>query len=203
MQDLSHICDYTTVHDNAGSLTHWARPGIELATLWFLVGFISTPPQWELGFLLLLCSFILWQHLHHRLHPDTKIRQRYHKKLVQGRGWIRVAAASLLHSQGNTRSEPHLWPTLQLVVMPNPWPIEWGQGLIPHPHWYYVGFLACWATMGTPPFITFTSLISVARTCKTILNKICKSGHPYVVPDISRNSFSFSLLRMLATGCHI
>ena len=29
---------YTTAHGNAGSLTHWARPGIEPASSWFLVG---------------------------------------------------------------------------------------------------------------------------------------------------------------------
>ena len=39
---------YTTAHSNAGSLTHWARPGIESVTLWFLVGFISTAPRQEL-----------------------------------------------------------------------------------------------------------------------------------------------------------
>ena len=36
---------YTTAHGNAGSLTHWTRPGIEPATSWFLVGFVSTAPQ--------------------------------------------------------------------------------------------------------------------------------------------------------------
>ena len=35
---------YTTAHGNAGSLTHRARPGIEPATSWLLVGFISTVP---------------------------------------------------------------------------------------------------------------------------------------------------------------
>ena len=48
-------------HSNAGSelrlqpttqltatLTHWARPGIEPASSWILVGFISFAPQWEL-----------------------------------------------------------------------------------------------------------------------------------------------------------
>jgi len=29
--------NYTTAYGNAGSLTHWARPGIEPATSWFLV----------------------------------------------------------------------------------------------------------------------------------------------------------------------
>ena len=36
---------YTTAHGNAGSLTHGARPGMELATSWFLVGFLSAAPQ--------------------------------------------------------------------------------------------------------------------------------------------------------------
>ena len=30
---------YTTGHSKAGSLTHWAGPGIETATSWILVGF--------------------------------------------------------------------------------------------------------------------------------------------------------------------
>ena len=32
---------YTTAHSNAGFLTHWARPGIEPATSWCLVGFVN------------------------------------------------------------------------------------------------------------------------------------------------------------------
>ena len=32
---------HTTAHSNAGSSTHQARPGIEPATSWFLVGFIN------------------------------------------------------------------------------------------------------------------------------------------------------------------
>ena len=36
---------YTTAQGNAGSLTHWARPGIKPETSWFPVGLISTVPQ--------------------------------------------------------------------------------------------------------------------------------------------------------------
>ena len=32
---------YTTAHSNAGSLTHWARPGIEPTSSWMLVGFVN------------------------------------------------------------------------------------------------------------------------------------------------------------------
>ena len=46
MPDLSHIC--APAHSNDGSLTHWARPGIEPSNSWFLVGCISTAPQREL-----------------------------------------------------------------------------------------------------------------------------------------------------------
>ena len=38
---------YTIAHSNAGSLTHWARPGIKPESLWMLVRFISTEPWWE------------------------------------------------------------------------------------------------------------------------------------------------------------
>ena len=45
---------YTTAHGNTGSSAHWARPGIEPATSWFLVGFVSTAPRQELPSFLLL-----------------------------------------------------------------------------------------------------------------------------------------------------
>ena len=48
MPDLSCISNYTIAHGNARSLTHLARPGIEPATSWFLVGFISPAPRQEL-----------------------------------------------------------------------------------------------------------------------------------------------------------
>ena len=36
--------NYTTVHHNAGSLTHCARPGIEPASSWILVWFVIAEP---------------------------------------------------------------------------------------------------------------------------------------------------------------
>ena len=43
-------------HSKAGSLTYWARPGIEPASSWILVGFVSDEPQRELLAHVLKCS---------------------------------------------------------------------------------------------------------------------------------------------------
>ena len=51
------------------------------------------------------------------------------------------------------------------------------------------------------PFISFSSLIAVAKTSKTMLNSSGENGQPCLVPDLSENGFSFSPLRtMLAVG---
>ena len=51
------------------------------------------------------------------------------------------------------------------------------------------------------PFFSFSALISVAQTSKTMLNSSAESGHPCLVPDFRRNAFNFSPLRiMFAVG---
>ena len=50
------------------------------------------------------------------------------------------------------------------------------------------------------PFISFSSLIAMDMTSKTMLNKSDKSGHPCLVPDLRGNGFSFSPLKMMFAG---
>ena len=47
------------------------------------------------------------------------------------------------------------------------------------------------------PFISFSSLMAVGRTSRTMFHKSSKSGHPCLVPDLSGNALSFSPLRIM------
>ena len=60
------------------------------------------------------------------------------------------------------------------------------------------------------PFISFSALIAVAKTPKTMLNSSGESGHLCLVPDFRGHAFNFSPLRiMFAEGflcrgsCHL
>ena len=51
------------------------------------------------------------------------------------------------------------------------------------------------------PFISFSALIALVKTSKTMLNSSGESGHPCLVPDFRGNAFDFSPSRiMFAVG---
>ena len=47
------------------------------------------------------------------------------------------------------------------------------------------------------PFISFSALIAVAKTSKTMLTSSGESGHPCLVLDFRGNAFNFSPLRVM------
>ena len=47
------------------------------------------------------------------------------------------------------------------------------------------------------PFITFSPLIAMFMTSKTVLDNSGESGHPCLFPDLKGNLFSYSPLRMI------
>ena len=109
-------------HSNAKSLTHWLRPGIEPATSWFLVGFVSAVPWRELPF----CVFKrkIWWNLPFGI---LKGRMRFSNFFPlfmatwaaygssQDTGRIRAAAAGC-----NVGSKPRLQSTPQLMTILDP-----------------------------------------------------------------------------------
>ena len=46
------------------------------------------------------------------------------------------------------------------------------------------------------PFISFSSVVDVAKTSKTMLNSSGGSGHPCLVPDFRGSAFNVSSLRI-------
>ena len=54
---------YTTAHSNAGSLTHWVRPGIEPASSWILFIFITKWATMGTPYFFFLFNFWKYNHI--------------------------------------------------------------------------------------------------------------------------------------------
>ena len=110
--------------------------GKEMNYLW------SNPPQIKIlinnenskfFFSFFLFPYATGSHLWHMEVPGPEVE-------------LELQIPAYTNSQDNNRSESHLWPIPQLVMMPDSYPTERGQGSNPDPHRHYVRFLTCWAT---------------------------------------------------------
>ena len=110
--DASHSCDPCHSRVKAGSLTHCAGPGIELASQGSRDTTNPVVPQGELLFVQPL-YFIFLSFCHFLGHSLGIWR-------FPGQGQIGAVAASLHQSHSNARSEPSPQPTPQLTATPGP-----------------------------------------------------------------------------------
>ena len=97
---------YTRAHSNAGSLTHWVRPGIKPAPSWILVGFTSTAPQSELSVVLFYGEYLNFQNntmCHHFLESFTLVPFNNH------------ADHSAVNPSYNNKQFPLIWLTQQCL----------------------------------------------------------------------------------------
>ena len=130
----------TGAPSNARPLTHWGRPGIEPATSWILVRFITAEPQWELPQTYLLLGFrerfawLLWaigsylgghitnppsssctSHSHCQRCLMPSIPDPFWDGGVYGESWV-----ALINSPGQTLTlQPHL-PCAKSVTLCSP-----------------------------------------------------------------------------------
>ena len=70
---------YTTTTAMMGPLPNEWSQGIKPATSWFLVGFVSAAPQWELPCFCLLLTDILVEEINFQ-QVHSKIRRKYHER---------------------------------------------------------------------------------------------------------------------------
>ena len=74
---------YATTRGNSRSSTHWARPGIEPITSWFLVGLLTTEPRQELQIYIVykppnLCYFVKADQTKTGFYTEIIFRIRHH-----------------------------------------------------------------------------------------------------------------------------
>ena len=107
----------------------------------------------------------------------------------QARDWIRASVTSLCYSHSNSRSEPCLWPTLQLVATQILIPLTKARNwtcILMDTSWVHFR----WATTGTPAFV-FNPIFDMSESMRKIAFKGGDSEDELL-------GFKFQLCRLLA-----
>ena len=98
---------HTTAHGNAGFPTHWARPGIEPTTSWFLVRFVNhwammgTPGFFYCYYFFNGCTCSIWTCSGQKMNPSQSCNLHHScgktasfNALPQARGWTCASAGT-------------------------------------------------------------------------------------------------------------
>ena len=96
MQDISHLCDLDHSSWQCRTLTQWARPGIEPASSWILVGLSAAETRWEVT-----SSLVLEVHSKQAMHMwrQARMEKAWARKKSRSGTWSLNGKTGDLESQ--------------------------------------------------------------------------------------------------------
>ena len=121
--NLPHRSQQHQIFNPLSEARDWTHVLMDTSQVHFCWATMGTP-LWQCIFFFF---FFFWSFVFLGLHLQ-------HVEVPRLGGLIRAVAAGLHHGHSNARSELRLWPTPQLMAMPDAYPTERGKVSNLHPH---------------------------------------------------------------------